>query len=181
MQGVTGVGQGADRRLVVLWQPILEVGACPAIGQRPSGWIGRELRSSADRGRVAFEGDIYLIRKDVAEAFAAGPAVPPAVPSAPVEPAGVPVAGALEPAPGAPVEAGPVGVEPRSLRLVGEVPPEMWNRLGTRILPKLRAASELRIAVELSATLDPLEARILEEDLRRALEELGLGDRWRIE
>jgi hypothetical protein len=39
-------------------------------------------------------------------------------------------------------------VSTRTLRLVGTVPPEMWNRLGTKILPKLRSGLEVKIGLE---------------------------------
>jgi hypothetical protein len=57
-------------------------------------------------------------------------------------------------------EPGPMpGLEPkptastRTLRLSGTVPPEVWNRLGTKILPKLRAGSDLKIGLEFSVTV----------------------------
>jgi hypothetical protein len=41
----------------------------------------------------------------------------------------------------------------RVLRLVGTVPPEVWNRLGTKILPKFRSSSDLKIGLEFSVTV----------------------------
>jgi hypothetical protein len=61
------------------------------------------------------------------------------------------------------------------------VPPEVWNRFGTKILPKLRAASELRIGLEFSATLKADSAGSLAAELKQALQELGLADSVRVE
>jgi Protein of unknown function (DUF499) len=69
----------------------------------------------------------------------------------------------------------------RTLRLVGEIPSEQWNRLGTKLLPKLRAAGELEIQIEFSVTIKPEAGSSLEVDLRQALEDLGLHNRIRIE
>jgi hypothetical protein len=64
---------------------------------------------------------------------------------------------------------------------VGTVPPEVWNRLGTRILPKLRSGADLKIGVEFSVTVNAANAASLASELRQILQELGLGDLVRIE
>lgn len=61
-----------------------------------------------------------------------------------------------------------------TIRLTGYIPPEVWNRLGTRILPKLRTGSELRVGVEFSVTVDAATAVALASELRQILVELGL-------
>ncbi len=69
----------------------------------------------------------------------------------------------------------------RTVRLTGNIPPEVWNRLGTRILPKLRSGSELSIGVEFAVTVPEDSASRLTTDLRQALQELGLADAVRID
>lgn len=61
----------------------------------------------------------------------------------------------------------------RMIRLAGTVPPEVWNRLGTKILPKLRAGSELKIGLVFSVTVPPDTANGLVNELRQILQELG--------
>jgi hypothetical protein len=69
----------------------------------------------------------------------------------------------------------------RVLRLVGSVPPELWNRLGTKLLPKLRAGTELRVGIDFSVVLrDDSTANVLAE-VRQILQDLGLSDAVRIE
>jgi len=127
---------------------------------------------------VAFESGVYLLRKAAAEALRAGQ---PARPTPPLEPGPGPVATtAPEPGPGP----GPV-LEPaastRTLRLAGTVPPEVWNRLGTKILPKLRAGSELKIGLDFSVTVSADSASGFAADLRQILQELGLAEAIRVE
>jgi len=76
-----------------------------------------------------------------------------------------------------------VGVteETRVIRLVGTVPPEIWNRLGTKILPKLRSGSELQVGVNFSVTVRRDLAQGLESELRQILADLGLAERVHIE
>ncbi len=69
----------------------------------------------------------------------------------------------------------------RTLRLAGSVPPEVWNRLGTKVLPKLRSGLELRIGLEFSVTVPADTANGLATDLRQILQELGLGEAVRVE
>jgi hypothetical protein len=64
---------------------------------------------------------------------------------------------------------------------VGTVPPEIWNRLGTKILPKLRSGSELKIGLDFSVTIRADVASHFASELRQLLEELGLADRVQIE
>ena len=73
------------------------------------------------------------------------------------------------------------GPSNRTLRLVGTVPPEVWNRLGTKILPKLRAGSELTIGVEFTVTVEAENAAGLATELRQILQELGLAEAVRVE
>ncbi|MEK7372811.1 MAG: hypothetical protein AAB265_15280, partial [candidate division NC10 bacterium] len=61
------------------------------------------------------------------------------------------------------------------------VPPEVWNRLGTKILPKLRSGSELRVGVDFSVTVKADGAGSLVSELRQILQELGLAEAVRVE
>src|ERR1019366_8112720 len=99
---------------------------------------------------VAFDAGVFLLRKATAEALRAGqPATPAPTPEPKPGPETTPT-----PEPGPPPSPRP---EPttstRTLRVVGAIPPEVWNRLGTKILPKLRSGSELKIGLEFSVTV----------------------------
>lgn len=55
-----------------------------------------------------------------------------------------------------------------------------WNRLGTRIIPKLRSGANLSIHVDISSTIGADSAEIVERELQQALQELGLKEQMRI-
>jgi len=73
------------------------------------------------------------------------------------------------------------GIQTRTLRLVGTVPPEIWNRLGTKIIPKLKSGSDLKIGVDFTVTINAESVRSMESDLRQILEDLGLKGKIQIE
>ncbi|MGD1037073.1 MAG: hypothetical protein ABR878_07725, partial [Roseiarcus sp.] len=127
---------------------------------------------------VTFEAGVFLLRKATAEALRAGqPTTPPRTPEPEPGPVTAPVP-EPGPAPGA-------GREPaastRTLRLAGTVPPEVWNRLGTKILPKLRTGSELKIGLEFSVTVSADSADGLATEIRQILQELGLAESVKVE
>lgn len=120
---------------------------------------------------VAFEADVFLLRKVTAESVKAG--VTEAAPGPTPGPGPGPVP-TTESGPGPGSEPVP-GVETRTLRLVGIVPPEVWNRLGTKILPKLRSGADLKVGVDFSVTVNAAVAEALASDLRQIVQELGLA------
>jgi hypothetical protein len=146
-----------------------------ASGAKPGGTYERVwFREAVGPDEVAFEADVFLLRKATAEALKAG--VPPAV-EPPPGPRPTPA-----PEPGQTPGPEPVsGAATRTLRLVGAVPPELWNRLGTKILPKLRPGTDLRVGVDFSVTVRADGAAGLASDLRQILQELGLADMVRVE
>jgi hypothetical protein len=56
----------------------------------------------------------------------------------------------------------------------GNIPPEVWNRLGTKLLPKLRSGTDLKVGVEFSVDVEAPGADALTADLRQVLDDLGL-------
>jgi hypothetical protein len=127
---------------------------------------------------IAFEANVFLLRRSAAESpKAGGPASPGPVGGSGV----VPPMGAepVEP----PIVVGPPGPTAinTSLRVVGTVPPEVWNRLGTKILPKLRVGSDLKVGIDFTVCVSADVADRLATDLRQAVEDLGLSQTVRIE
>jgi Protein of unknown function (DUF499) len=121
---------------------------------------------------VAFEADVFLLRKAVAQAFKSGVPAAPTLAPKPEPPIILTPSPGPEPKPGA---------ETKTLRLVGTVPPELWNRLGTKILPKLRTGSELTIGLEFTVTVKADNVAGLATELEQILQELGLADKVRVE
>jgi hypothetical protein len=84
------------------------------------------------------------------------------------------------PSPGPETPSGPATAT-RTLQIRGQIPLELWNRLGTRILPKLRSGTDVRIGIDLSVTVTKDQAPTLEKDVRQAIEDLGLGGNVKVE
>jgi hypothetical protein len=57
----------------------------------------------------------------------------------------------------------------------------VWNRLGTKILPKLRSGSDLKIGLDFSVIVSVDSANGLAAELRQILQELGLAAAVRVE
>lgn len=156
-----------------------------ASGLQPDGkytWVW--FAGYVDTAEVRFDGDVFLLRKSVAEGLkngtaspvAPGPATTPA-PEAPSEP-GVPPLVLTSPTAQTP---GTPGVTRKKLRIIGTIPPETWNRLGTRLIPKLRSASDLQVGIEFNVTSDSGAATSLTAEIRQILEEMGVSREVRIE
>lgn len=148
-----------------------------ASGKKAEGGYDRVVFNEfTDPADVIFESGVYLLLKSKAMELKASSEMPPSP-----EP---------EPAPSPEPPSGPTpkpepfpepGVSTRSFRIRGDVPPEIWNRLGTRILPKLRSGSDLKIGIEFTVTVDKQVERSFVADLKQILEDLNLTERIQID
>jgi hypothetical protein len=126
---------------------------------------------------IAFDSESFLLTKAKAQRLKEGEAGPPQPPMPPLgpptpEPPLGPSVTVQTPAPEA---------RKRTIRLVGVIPPEVWNRLGTRLVPKLRSGTDLKLGIDLSVTVGgDIEASFVQE-LGQILGELEIGDKLRIE
>jgi hypothetical protein len=147
-----------------------------AYGQKQDGSFDKVLfEEPIDPADVTFESGVFLLLRSKAQAVKASaepvPASGPGSASIP-EPEPCP---ATEPSPKSEPE--PVSsTATRTLRILGNVPPEVWNRLGTRILPKLRSGTDLKIDVDFSVAVEARSAGSLHSDLQRIIEDLGLTE-----
>lgn len=69
----------------------------------------------------------------------------------------------------------------KTLRISGDLPSERWNRLGVKILPKLKSGTELRIGFDFSVTADASTAQRLAAELKQILEDLELATKIKVE
>ena len=135
-----------------------------------------------------FEADVYLLTRGLAERLKAPPRPdgepPPGPEPGSDRPGGAPGA---EPGPGPDSPSGPEPPRPpepqarKTLRLHGNIPPEVWNRVGTRLLPRLRSARDLKVGVAFDLTADGPGSDALLADLRQVLDDLQLSDRIQID
>jgi len=151
-----------------------------AYGQKPDGGYERVLlEESIDPADVTFESGVFLLLKSKAKTLKAAPEpVSGDGPGRKPTPQPEPVAG-REPEP-TPVPEPLPGAAIRKFKICGDVPPEVWNRLGTKVLPKLRSGSELKIGIEFSVTVPTEVAQSFQADLTQILDELGLAGRVRV-
>ena len=152
-----------------------------ASSQKPDGGYERVLFGEfVDPADVTFESGVFLLLKNKAKTLKVVPEpVPGGGPGPEPTPEPEPVPG-REPEPKPEPEPAP-GAATRTFRICGDVPPEVWNRLGTKVLPKLRSGSELKIGIEFSVTVEIGMAQSFQTDLKQILDDLGLANRVRIE
>ena len=127
---------------------------------------------------VAFEANVFLLTKAKAEELKTNTEKPPDP-----EPGPSPGPGPQpepDPRPGPDPQPTPTASD-TTLRLSGTVPPEVWNRIGIKLLPKLRSGKEISASVELSVTVDSQSAGNMMADVKHVLNDLGLADRVRVE
>ena len=152
-----------------------------AYGQKPDGGYERVLfEESIDPADVTFEPDVFLLLKSVARSLKAAPEPVPGGGAGPTPTPGPEPVPGQEPEPKPEPEPAP-GATTRTFRICGDVPPEVWNRLGTKVLPKLRSGSKLKIGIEFSVTVESGVAQSFQTDLKQILDDLGLADRVRVE
>ena len=131
-------------------------------------WYAEEIPSE----EVAFDEAVFLVKKEKAEALRA-----PRDDDTPPEPAPDPTPGP-GPQPRAKPEPTPTGDAPStaSVQIRGSVPSESWNRLGTKVISKLRSGIDLKIEVQCSVQVNASVAAKLESEIEQALNDLGLQD-----
>lgn len=146
-----------------------------ASGQQSGGGYTRlwfEEMLPADE--VAFEADVYLVLKSKAKALKT---------KAPVADLGGQIA-TVEPEPITPEAETPgstTATTKRTLRITGSIPPEVWNRLGTKLLPKLRVGADLRLGLDFTVDLDADQIGSFQTELRQVLQDLNLTQAVHIE
>lgn len=69
----------------------------------------------------------------------------------------------------------------RTLKITGEIPPETWNRFGTKIVPKLRSAKSYELKINLSVNVDGKESETFYAELQQLIDDLGLTESIKIE
>ena len=125
---------------------------------------------------VAFDPDVYLLTGSQAKALKLRAETPTVLGGE--EPDGT----TTEPAPPQkPVEVMPASAGRQHIRIVGAVPSEVWNRLGTKLIPKLKAGVNLKLGLTFTLELEGVEAQQVLGDLKQAIEDLGISDTLKIE
>lgn len=147
-----------------------------ASGARPEGTYERVwFKELVAPDEVAFEAGVFLLKKDKAAALKSGLITAPGPQALPLAPEAVQIPQPVTPTP----TPGP-SVDTRTFHLVGAIPPEVWNRLGTKLLPKLRSGSNLQVGIDFSVSVKADLAGSLAAEIRQILDDLGLADKIQI-
>ena len=159
-----------------------------ASGARPDGGYDRlwyDEQVGADE--VAFESRVFLVAKAKAQALRSASEIPlqpgpePAATMAgTTAPTPVPAPAGVPGGPTPPIAPKPPP-RPTQLHLAGIVPPESWNRLGTRLLPKLRSGDALTVNIALSLSVGSTQADSMEAEIEQILKDLNLDGKVRVE
>lgn len=146
-----------------------------ASGQQPGGGYTRlwfEEMIPADE--VAFDADVYLLLKSKAKELKTKAQAP--------DISRQPTAVEPEPIVPEPETPSPTAISAkRTLHITGSIPPEVWNRLGTKLLPKLRVGADLRLGLDFTVDLDSDQVTIFQAELRQVFQDLNLAQLVQIE
>jgi hypothetical protein len=148
-----------------------------ASGQNPDGTYERlSFGEVIDPAEVTFDADVFLLKAATAKALKAKRSKPVDKPETDETTNGTGTDDGKTKVDGPGPGPGPT---PATCRLIvtGNVPGEVWNRLGTKLLPKLRSGDDLEIQVKFGVTVKAEVVASLEAELRQALQDLGLKDK----
>jgi hypothetical protein len=157
-----------------------------ASGQTPEGRYSRVwVREMLPLDEIALDSDVYLLLQRTAEAHKTARALTV------VEPQTEPSSTAEEGTGGTPLfqpqpqitETPESGAVPksRSVRIYGEIPTEVWQRLGRTLIPKLKSGTSLHVGLEISLTLDSDGASGLRYEIEQILQDLKLEGKVKVE
>jgi hypothetical protein len=147
-----------------------------ASGPTPDGsfqkvWFAEALAPE----EVSFDSGVFLLTKTKAQSLKAGSVSPASTTVARAEPEHTNTAVSAPAAPGEEESPPTPSATATTLRLTGEIPTELWNRLGTKLLSKLRSGDDLKVRIDCEVTFRAQLASAAEADIRQALEDLGLS------
>jgi hypothetical protein len=61
--------------------------------------------------------------------------------------------------------------------MVGTVPPEVWNRLGTKVIPRIKSSTGLTVGIEFAVSRNADLVVSIAAELRQIVRDLGLEGR----
>lgn len=150
-----------------------------ASGQKADGtfervWFEQQVNSE----EILFDAQVFLLTKQRAKVLMTKPEPTPEVgtgePTAERDPAFPSAAAGITDA--SEVDDRSHAAKTLVLRICGAITPEVWNKLGVKLLPRLRAGGRVRLGLDFTCELSADDARAAEADVRQALADLQLGE-----
>jgi len=147
-----------------------------ASGEQPAGGYQRIwFNESISPEEVSFDADVYLLKKEKAKLLR--PGLP--VEEAPSQP---PASIAEEPErPSETTQPVTAAAGARSIVLTGVIPPELWTKVGIRLIPKLRSNAQPTLGINFALELDSAQAPNLIREIQQALADLDLTEKIKIQ
>ena len=68
-----------------------------------------------------------------------------------------------------------------TITLRGDIPTEVWNRLGRTLIPKLKSGDEVSLKLDVSVRVEQETAQAFRQDVMQILRDLNLADSVKIE
>ncbi len=133
------------------------------------------FREDVSPTEITFEADVCLLTKALAEKLKSSEATLVTAPKP--EPA-VPEKPAISESPRPDADGSGAHA---IIAVVGSIPPEQWNRLGTRLIPKMRAAGTVTATIRLEIEIDQTKPTAFSAELRQIVDEIGLTGAIRVE
>ena len=140
-------------------------------------WYSEELRQD----EISVDSDVYLLLPAIAKELKAKAARPTVVDVPTPQPPETPVAvtGPLFPLP---IDEPTVPVSrKRTITIRGEIPTEVWNRLGRTLIPKLKMGGELSVGLNVSVEVEADTVQGFQMELMQILQDLNIADTVKVE
>jgi hypothetical protein len=147
-----------------------------ASGEQAGGTYQRVwFKEAISSDEVSFDADVYLLKMEKAGALRTGtsvqnigePTAPPVKPEETIRP--------VDEEPDAVL----AGV--KTIILTGAVPPELWNKVGIRLIPKLRSNAQPILGVNFSLEIDAGHSANTLREIQQALADLELTGKIKVE
>jgi hypothetical protein len=141
-------------------------------------WFKEELRQD----EISFDSDVYLLLPAVAKELTANAAHPtvivsPIKPETP-DPTGE-IKGPLFPA--TTDDATSPTPSKRTITVRGEIPTEVWNRLGRTLIPKLKMGGDLSVGLIVSVEVEAETGHGFQQELMQILQDLNIADSVKVD
>ena len=144
-------------------------------GTPEGGYVRLWYHEPVSADDVTFDADVYLIAKEKAQELTTEPEPAPEPPKSGADNGPHPDVPPTKPT------SEPAGPQQATLRVSGNIPPEVWNKLGISLLSKLRSGDSLDVHVDFTMRLRTALADTRASELKQALRDLGIGERLRVE
>jgi len=157
-----------------------------ASGATGTGYTRIWFKELMPQEEISFDSDVYLLLPKLAQELKEGGSKPvvtePPPEATPIGLEGTP-GGPLFTPPATTEEPGPaIPVSPRrTVTIRGEIPTEVWNRLGRTLIPKLKSGTDLVVELKVTVQVDGDTAQGFQQELMQILRDLNLADTVKVE